>query len=251
MSYEPERRPGGVIRMPAALSSALLLLALETCGCFYIGQNQYDEIVQKPYMDWGRQDHLTVLMECTAHNLYDVQTAYKVFATPYIPAVVLASVRVWNDRHHISDQQFMASAEDVAKANAGLYIDWKNNRFMDGRGNFFKGPLQLDSLMFMIHMENWTKDFPSFEDNRFQPDISDIESRIYLVNDQHKFVKPKYVWGRRRNMFTMDENLLVMFPLRKGDHHFLDGSEHMFLVIKELNGPGLDVVLKFDLSAVR
>ena len=229
-------------------------------GCFYIGEDNYDDVMKKPATSWSSRDALTVTMACAVTNLNDVTSPnVKVIATPYFPSVILASNKVWEDRNHITMQEFKSTSEDIARYNAGLYIDWDKNQFVDSRGNYFRGPLQLDSLMFYIHLENngWKNATPSFNEkflwnpNIFPcyiPDITDLEQNIYLVNDKNKFIKPKHVWGRRHNEFTFPENLLVMFALRNEGHHFLDGSKNMYLVIK---GFDANIKLAYDLSMIR
>jgi len=230
-----------------------LLLLLSLSGCFYIGENDYDDILKKPYKEWTQREDLTVILSCMKHNIFDFSSNIKVYALPYYPAVLVASIRVWEDRKPVGDVEFVSDADALAKANAGLYIDWSKSQFVDGKGNYFKGALQLDSLMFMIHMENLTNPFAITMDPERgpYPDISNLEQKIYLVNDKEKFIRPRYVWGKRNNFLSLDETLLAMFPLRKDEHHFLEGSEHMYLVIKEPDGPGTDIKLTFDLSKIR
>jgi hypothetical protein len=223
----------------AAAAALALVGTLTSCGCYYLGRDDYDDILQKPFTEWTPREDLTVIIACTRHNVHDPMSSIKIFSLPYYPSVVVASIRVWEDRAHVSDQEFVRSADELARANAGLYIDWEKKKFVDGRGNYFKGPLQLDSLMFMVHLENWG----------WPPrDISDIEKRIILVNDRQKFIRPRYVWGRRQNELWMPENLLVMFTLRSEGHHFLDGSQKMYLVVK---GFDTDIRYAYDLSWIR
>ena len=265
------------------LYTILLFQVLALTSCFNLGLNNYEDIIQKPSTDWSTQESLTILLSCMEHNVFDGNSPYvKVFAIPYYPAVILASNRVWEDRHHLSSEEFRTTSENLARLNAGLYIDWTRNQFVDGRGNYFRGPLQLDSLMFLIHIENisGSNNFSSLLKEvrimdvssgslkvsieslgpqktllpflnsaypSYTPDISDLEQRIYLVNDKEKFIRPKYVWGKRQSLLMGDENLLVMFPFRNEGHHFLDGSEKMYLVIK---GFETDIKLTFNLSKI-
>ena len=80
------------------------------------------------------------------------------------------------------------------------------------------------------------------------PDIINLEQNIFLINEKNKFIKPKYVWGKRRSQLTMEETLLVMFQLREGNYHFLDGSEKIYLGIKGFNA---DIKLELPLSLIR
>lgn len=223
----------------AAVLSVALAETLILSGCYYLGKDDYDDILQKPFTEWTPREDLTVIMALTRHNVPDPNSSIKIFTLPYCPAVVVASIRVWEDRAHVSDRDFIKSADELARANAGLYIDWEKKKFVDGRGNYFNGALQLDSLMFMVHLENW---------GGIPRDITDIERRIFLVNDRQKFIRPRYVWGRRQNQFFMPEDLLVMFTLRGEGHHFLEGSQRMYLVVK---GFDTDVRYAYDLSWIR
>ena len=255
-------KAGRTMKISSIVLRWLLLVAVATAlsGCFYIGRDDYDDIIAKPATGWSTRDALTVMMACAGHNLFDVTSPnIKVIATPYYPSVILASTRVWEDRRHIAMEEVKSTSEEIARSNAGLYIDWAKNQFVDSRGNYFKGPLQLDSLMFFIHLENngWRNATPSFNGTPlwnpnvfpcYVPDITDLEQRIFLVNGKNKFIKPKYVWGRRQNQFAMPEDLLAMFALRNEGHHFLEGSTIMYLVIK---GFDADVKLAYDLSMIR
>ncbi len=220
------------------LPGVAFLACLALSGC-----TAYDEVMKTPITEWSTQQSLLVLTSCMQHNLFDFRSpVVKVFAIPYYPSVIVASERVWRDRSPVPDSEFRASTEQLARANAGLYIDWKTNRFVDGRGNYFRGPLQLDSLMFMIRLDvvGFSTDWPY---------IGDLERRIYLVNDKGLYIKPRYVWGRHQEVLAFSgESLLAMFPLRVGDHHFLEGSSRMYLVIK---GFDADITLTYDLSRVR
>lgn len=193
-------------------------------------------------MEWSTQESLLILMSCMEHNLFDFHNPIvKVCAIPYYPSVIVASLRVSYNPQHSTDEEFRASAEELARANAGLYIDWIHNAFVDARGNYFRGPLQLDSLMFMIRLDviGFTREFYY---------IGDLEQRIYLVNEKNNYIKPRYVWGKHQNVLNSGESLLVMFALRNGEHHFLEGSKSMCLVIK---GFDADVKLAYDLAKIR
>ena len=48
----------------AALRAVLagLVLVLASAGCFYLGRDDYDEILQKPFKEWTPRDDLTVII---------------------------------------------------------------------------------------------------------------------------------------------------------------------------------------------
>jgi len=210
-------------------------------GCFYIGKQTYYDVIEKPSDEWSIRDALIVLASPIAHNLCDQRTHIKVIATPYYPSVVLAIERNAQRINHWTEEQFRVNAEELLKDNVGLYIEWETNRFVDSRGNYYHNVEQIDSLMFLITIENqgW---------GSYMPDISNLEERIFLMNDKGKFIKPKYVWGKRRRYLTMPETMFAMFHFRKGEHHFLEGSDKMYLVIKGFEN---DIKLTFSLSMMK
>ncbi len=244
-------------------------------GCYYIGQDQYADILQKPSVEWSSRDDLTVLISPIAHNLFDQGSPnVKVFATPYYPSVIIAIARGRQRLLHWSETQYQSYADGLAKDDLGMYIDWEKNAFVDSRGNYFRDPLQIDSLMFLvtIHNNGWpptvvygpvkTMDQNYSDPHQrksiwiqgmiaaggYQADISRLEENIYLVNDKNKYIKPRFVSGKRNKFLTADETLFIMFQLRKGEHHFLEGSEDMYLVIK---GFEKDIRLTFPLAMIR
>lgn len=222
--------------MRASIAIILSLLP----GCFYFGREQDADVLQKPSVEWSNRDVLTVLISSTAHNLHDPDhPTLKVFATPYYPSVIVAIARARQRALHQNQAQYQMYADALAKDDLGMYIDWNKDEFVDARGNYFRDPLQLNSLMFLVTLQNWGWPFP---------EISHLENDIYLANDSAKYVLPTFVWGRRHNYLIVDETLFIMFQLRKGDHHFLDGSENMYLVIK---GFEKDIKLTFPLSMIR
>lgn len=241
-------------------------------GCFYVGKDTYLDIVQRPYTEWSERDVLTVIAEPAAHNYFDFRTNIKVCATPYYPSVILAIQRAAQRIHHWDEFEFRMNVEQLLKENTGMYYDWESQRFVDPKGNFLKSPLQFDSLMFLITLENraWssqnsmqrvivTRDPSDVTgksaltamvpligfDQVYLPEISDLQERIYLCNGRGKKIKPKYVWGRRHNFLTLEETLFAMFPLRDGSRHFLDGCEEMELIV---TGFETTIALKYPLE---
>ena len=248
-------------------------------GCFYVGKESYEDIIGKPSTDWSIRDGLTVIISPIAHNLFDNGSPnIKVFVTPYYPSVVLAIERSEQRIKHWSEDEYRLNADKLLKDAVGMYMDWNNNRFVDSRGNYFRTPEQIDSLLFLITIENrsWPCNVPQMTistqpmiiDDKMQssslyamaplmkpydwpcylPDITNLEERIFLVNDKKEFIKPKYVWGKKKNILTMPETMFAMFHFRKGEHHFLEGSDKMYLVIKGFEN---DIKLPFSLSMMR
>lgn len=244
-------------------------------GCFYIGQDRYEDIIKTPSYNWNIRDGLTVILEPMAHNLYDFGTNIKVYAAPYFPSVVLAIERAEQRIKHWDEDGYRKNTDRLLKESVGLFRDWGKEKFVDARGNYFKDHTQIDSMLILITIENrgWPCAVPlitvgsskrSIMDGHgsymqvplmnpadwpcYMPDITTLEDRIFLVNGKNKFIKPSVVWGKRNNILTMPETMFAMFHFREGDHHFLDGSDNMYLVIKGFDN---DVKLSFPLSMMR
>ncbi|MBI4810906.1 MAG: hypothetical protein HY800_05600 [Ignavibacteriales bacterium] len=226
----------------------MLIIVTLLPGCIYFSSNQYDIITRRSSTEWDYHDALTIIAASMSHNYFDIYTSIKVIATPYYPSVIIAIQRNAQLANRWKDEEFRFNTDMLLRDNVGIYIDWETNRFVDSRGNFFCDKLQIDSLMFLIRIDN--KRWPIYI-----PDITNLEDRIFLVNDKGKFIKPKYVWGKRRDQLTMHETIFAMFHFtnRKGNpleagYHFLDGSEKMYLIVK---GFEMDIKLAFPLSMMR
>ena len=230
----------------------ILLLSLAVAGCFYIGKNQYDDIIKRNPEEWSTQECLTVIMSAARYNFNDPRSSdIKAVAIPYYPSVISAIMR----RAHIlgplqypaytynhTEDRFRHDLDTLMAAQSGVYIDWKSNRYVDSHGNYLRDPTQLDSLMFYVSVwSDGTRPGTS-------PDITDLEKDIYLVNDRDEIERPLHVTGKKNTRLITEEKLLVMFPLRLNGHHFLGGCEDMFLVIK---GLGDDIRLKFPVSMIK
>ncbi len=243
-------------------------------GCFYIGQDRYEDIIQTPSYEWSIRDGLTVILSPIAHNLYDFGSPnIKVYATPYFPSVVLAIERAEQRIKHWNEEEYQKNVDKLLKEAVGMYRDWERESFVDGRGNYYKDHTQIDSMLFLITIENrsWPCNVPlitvgvpgiKIGQGRYRdiflmhpadwpcymPDITNLEDRIFLVNGKNRFIKPRIVWGKRNNILTMPETMFAMFHFREGSYHFLDGSDEMYLVIKGFEN---DVKLSFPLSMMR
>jgi hypothetical protein len=153
----------------------------------------------------------------------------------------------------------------LMREDNGIYMIWTINGLVDSRGNYFKKHTQIDSLMFLITLNNtaWSsinsnmevlvhgkpRVVPLINFDQYQiPDISNIENQIFLVSKKGEFIKPRYMGGRRNNILTTEESLFAMFYFREGDHHFLSNSDEMYLLIKGFEG---DIRLEFPLSMMR
>jgi len=253
-------------------------------GCFYIGKDDFDDLVKRSPDTWSTRDCLTIIMGATRHNLSDHSSPnIKVVATVYSPFVIMANYRRAHilGRHHkplppsqvppieslesIADSQYTSSLDVLMQEEAGLYFDWQTERYVDARGNYVKSYTQVDSLTFFIAIQN--KSWPCVptiitgpgvpiptpllnlaDYPCYLPDISNLENEIYLVNDQNKFIRPLMVWGRRQTQLMTDENLIAKFRIRKDEYHFLEHSDHMRLVI---TGFDSKIMLDFPVSVLR
>ncbi len=226
----------------------IFIILFATSGCFYFGKYTYHDIIKKQSDEWSIRDALIVLASPIAHNLYDKRTNIKIMATPYYPSVIFAIQRIAQRINHWTEEQFRINTEQLLKDNIGLYIEWETNHLVDSRGNYFRSIEQVDSLMLLITIEN--NAWPSYI-----PDITNLEERIFLVNDKGEFIKPKYVWGKRKNQLAITERMFVMFHFTKRDgnateanYHFLRGSENMYLIIQ---GFEMDIKLTLPLSMMK
>ncbi len=234
------------------ISRFAFILLFTISGCFYIGQNQYDDIIRRNPDEWSTQECLTVIMSAARYNFNDPRASdIKVVAIPYYPSVISAITR----RAHIlgplqypaftykhTEERFRHDLDTLMAAQAGVYIDWTTGRYVDSRGDYLRGPTQIDSLMFYVSIwSDGTRPGTS-------PDISNLENDIYLVNDRNEIERPFHVAGKQNTRLITEEKLLVMFPLRQGGHHFLEGSENMYLLVR---GLGDDIRLKFPVSMMK
>jgi hypothetical protein len=242
---------------------AIALLAVAVGGCFYVGKDQLEDILQQPVTQWSSRDCLTVMLSSMQNNLNDQHGAnIQVIATPYTPAVIAAINRVSQTKGHWSDDETQHQIDTSLFLQAGLFFDWQTNQLMDSHGNYMGKSGRLDVLQFLVTLRNksWPCNIPVQTVNHgtqhkpmfsldpiakptdwpcYIPDITDLDQRIYLTNDRGLSVKPKYVFGRRNNQLTMEETLVVSFDLHSGDRYLFDESENISLALE-----GFDVPIK-------
>ncbi len=249
------------------IKSAAVFFCIFLAGCFYIGQDRYEDILRHPSSEWSNRQCLTVILSVMGNNFLDQTTCIRVMATPYYPAVIAAANRIGQQRTHLSEDAYQRDMDTLLKAEVGLFMDWQKGALVDSRGNYYRDITQLDSLMFLVTIINTSScNIPNvsvqLKPHVFQsvplaspsdwpcyiPDITDLENRIMLLNDKKDVLRPRVVWGKRHNQLTTDETLLIMFPLRSATGHFLDRSEHMCLLLK---GFDHDINLDFSLAMLR
>src|SRR6266571_970897 len=73
------------------MRSMIVLWCLLASGCFYIGQNQAGDVMQRPSSQRSAEECLTVIIDAMNHNIFDQGTPdIKVIVTPFYPTVITA-----------------------------------------------------------------------------------------------------------------------------------------------------------------
>ena len=197
------------------------------------------------------------------NNYLDNNTNIKASATLYSPSVVLAINRNAQRLHHWSEDEYRRRTEELLWGTLGLYVDWKKNGLIDSRGNYFTDVSQLDSIYFLLTLENkaWPCDpvhlvtssgiisLFGLDVGCYVPDISRVEDQITLTNDEGATLLPRNVWGRRSNLLTLEETMFVVFRVReKGAATFLKNTNSIVLRIR---GFETNINLNFPVTQLR
>jgi hypothetical protein len=239
------------MRMGSILS---LWVSLTMVGCFS-GREELQSVSPR---EWTREECMTVMLSSIATNIFDHRYNVKLIAVPYFPAVVEAITRLADSRDSLDDfeSKYKYQLDALLKSGTGLYYDWEKDKYFSPKGHYYSGKSDLDSLLFLVTLLNngWPCISPIILDRQRgtsntlfsigempcdTPDISDIEHRILLFNDQGDTLTPVYVWGRKNKQLTDEEDLLVMFHLNHGKkHHFLEGTDNIAFVLS-LSGTNL------------
>lgn len=256
--------------MKHLFSYLVLFVCFPLAGCFYIGQERFEDIVRNPPSTWSSRDCLTVILSAMVHNLHDVDKNVEVIATPFYPSVVLALNQIQRSQYHWSEDDAKYHLDELMRGSSGLYVDWKDGRFVNSRGNYFRDQTDIDSLLIVVTLKNKTypcatpyatvvqpgkdgdvhyasvpllatADWPCY-----MPNITDIGSRIWLISEKGDTLRPKYVWGRRHETLTTTETLFILFPLRGLSHHFLAESNKCWFEIA-----GFTTSMKFALITAK
>jgi hypothetical protein len=237
------------------------IVAAGCAGCFYIGQETFEDIVRIPPARWSSRDCLTLILASMAHNLHDEERNLEVIATPFYPSVILAVNQLRKTEQHWTDDEARYHLDELMRGGAGLYVDWKDGRFVNARGNYFRNQTDIDSLLFVISMRNKTypcavpmtvvygtldgqsynygmvpllglNDWPCYT-----PCIADIDRRVFLVNEDGDTLRPRFIAGRRNEVVINQETLFAMFHFRAGGKHFLQDQSSCRLVISDFDTP--------------
>jgi hypothetical protein len=200
------------------------------------------------------------------HNLYDEKRNLEVIATPFYPSVILAVNRLRKTEQHWTEDEARYHLDELMRGGAGLYVDWKDGRFINARGNYFRDQTDIDSLLIVISMRNKTfpcavpmklvgdaargygmvplmniQDWPCY-----MPYIADIDRRVFLVNENGDTLRPRFIAGRRNDVVINHETLFAMFHFRSGGTHFLQDQSMCRLVITDFDTP-----LSFPMATAR
>ena len=223
-------------------------------GCYYFGQNTYHDVAVNPSSDWSPPEQLTIIIGAGNHNLLDYRTNIKAIATPYFPSVVKAIGRRAQIQYHWTEEYFRSYVDNLIHDGSAMFIDWDktDEPVYDSRLQPLVSPEQFDSLMVLLTLKNsaWPCGkhliltmsgdlvyIPLDNPDCMPPDITNIESKVFLVNEQDEAISPASVWGRKMNYLTnIEETLFLKFKLRDGDHHFFRNSRKFYLLIKGLEG---------------
>jgi hypothetical protein len=243
------------------MKSAWLFLLLLP-GCYYLGQNTYTDITITPSSEWSGPELYTVIMEAGNHNLRDFRTNIKAIATPYYPSVIKAIGRRAQIQYHWPESEFQSYVDKLLHEGSAMFVNWEKpgEPVYDSKLHLLDSVTQFDSLMVLLTLKNTGyppgkyivmptgmgfRNIPIDDIHYIPPDITHLESQIYLVNERGDSLSPMILWGRNMNYLTnIDETIFLKFKLREGEKHFLEDSKIYCLVIR-----GLEENIRLELSA--
>ncbi len=248
-----------------------LLCLILVGGCASLGRDEVEDVLRRPPTAWSTEECFNLIVLSMRHNLLDPRSPnIKVIATPFTPGVIAAINRISQLNKHWSDEETRNQIDTSLARQAGMYFEWQSNRLVDSRGYYLKSDSQLSALEFLVTLRNqsWPCNIPTMTirygtENSplykqvplatpadwpcYIPEITNIDERILLSNDQGHEVKPQYVWGRKNNELTMEETLIVKFDLGGEGGRFLHGSRNISLVI---SGFESEIRLDFPLGII-
>lgn len=249
--------------MQTLLAAVVLLLT----SCAITTDWIYNGIMNRPPSKWSNDECRMVIGKAMANNAKDNDADLRVFALPFTPLIITALNQEDRNKKRLSDDDYQMNIQQEAKECLGMYVDWQTNSYLDAQGRFYKGALQLDSLLFLLTFDNKARlnpyigvvnpggpttshegvlGNPLLWSAETSPDMGDLAQEIFLENSKGERIKPRYVWMRKKGLLLKSESMLAMFDLSRGTTHFLQGSEEINLVV---NGFGKTVRLPFDLSS--
>ena len=143
-------------RIASKAGAVLLACALLQAGCFYLGQDRFESIVQHPPSEWSSRDCLTIILAAMVSNVGTNESKLEVIATPFLPSVVAALNQIQRVQHHWSDQDAQYHMDELLRGSSGLFVDWSNGKFVNAKGNYFTDQTDLDSLLVVVTLKNKT-----------------------------------------------------------------------------------------------
>ena len=253
------------MRIPGILSltGALIAVVVALEGCSDV--LSYDSVMMKHSSNWTKYDCQVVVQTEFKGNAKDKDARIAVLAVPFSPSVLTALTRIEQLKAHWTEDIYVKNLEDQLAVIAGVLYDRRSDQYFDARGNYYSKLAQLDRLVFMVEFRNktwpclnpilaWS---PLFTETLFSsltdvpcytPDITDLEQRIVLVNDKLQTLRPVSVFGRKNNMLTRDEDLIIIFPLKSDSTSFFEGTQGVTLSITGFDKP---VELKYPIDLLR
>jgi len=199
---------------------AVMVIFVMTCnqGCF----TSVEQLRSVPYAEWTAEDCMAVIMRNVHHNLKRDGEIISALVIPFTPEVVKAIGRYRQIKYAHSDSLTYEFVQRLTQQGTGTFLD-RDGMLWDAQGNRFIG--RRDSLMVMVSLINTTWPCEPLSLNGIPimnmsetpcetPDISNLDQHIFLSTATGDTLYPKTLFGRRNNILTDDENLLIVFDLR-------------------------------------
>lgn len=236
-TISPHRRlnPHVVVWYPIIL----LTMFLAGGGCAQLDRAQLREILKIHPNEWTLEDCNSLLASLVVHNMFDVNSRVRVYATPCYPVFITAYNRKEQLQQQWTDEDFRREVERQGREFLGMTVNWQTWEFLDVKQGVYRDRTQLDSLVVLITIVN--KSYPYYS-----PDLTTLKDRVLLRDDAGHTLRPLSMKGRKGDLLVREETVSVVFPVRRGARHFLDGSATVWLV---LEGFGDDVTLPLPVSA--
>jgi hypothetical protein len=228
------------------LCGTLTLVLCLNFGCTPPGELDVRQILTTPSWRWSVQQCNTIMVESTSSNVFHPGVSTYAYVIPLLPRVIVAHCRKSQQVEHWSNAEFIENVDRQANSCLGLYYDARTGGFFDARGNAVRTIQQAKRLTFVLFVDNVSP--PGGITNPYlihSPDISEIESSIYLENNAKESIKATRVTGRKQSELYFEEQLNVSFDVTNEVLHFLQASTEIYFVIRDIDE---GIRLKTDLS---
>jgi hypothetical protein len=228
-------------------------------GCTPPGELDVRQILTTPSWRWSVQQCNTIMVESTSSNVFHTGVSTYAYVIPLLPRVIVAHCRKSQQVEHWSNAEFVENVDRQANSCLGFYYDARTGGFFDARGNEVKTVQQAQRLTFAVFLDNAAPPDnmanPEFQGPRLNwtmssqawhsPDITQIESNVYLENQKKESIKATRVSGRKQAELVGEEQLTVGFDVTNDVLHFLQTSTDIYLVVRDLDD---GIRVKTDLS---